>query len=219
MGRVGNTIAWSLIVSGVILLTLLAVYFMYGKWEQHRLLAVQKVIDLDFHPVSEVLPTTEILNIKNINPEPAVYKGKPIEGALIGTLDIPEIGVKAAVFEGTSSSILAKGPGHLNTSVFPGEIGTSIVAAHNITTFHRVGELKFGDEFTMDTDAGSFRFRVISFETVEVGADVYETSYPSMIIETCYPFDAVYLTDKRYLVHAALISSQLVSHEDTNHTK
>lgn len=195
-------------------MTSLAVFYLYGRWEQDRLLASRTYtapVYQPVQPVQSVQPaqpvqpiTTEIFE-KEVNPVPAVYQTKLTEGSLLGKLNIPEIGLQAAILEGTTFPILAKAPGHLITSVFPGEVGTSIIAAHNVTTFSRISELKFGAEFTISTEAGELRFRVVSSEIVKVGAGILDTRYPSVILETCYPFDAVYLTNQRYLVNAVLI--------------
>ena len=48
--------------------------------------------------------------------------GKPI-----ALLNIPAIGVKEVVLEGTTSEVLTSGPGHRRDTVFPGQAGTSVI--------------------------------------------------------------------------------------------
>lgn len=54
--------------------------------------------------------------------------GKPYPlGKPIALLNIPSIGVKEVVGEGTTSEVLMSGPGHRRDSVFPGQPGTSVI--------------------------------------------------------------------------------------------
>ena len=85
-------------------------------------------------------------------------------GTPIALLSIPSLGVRAVVVEGTSSSALAKGPGHYRNTVFPGGAGTSVVlgrAAAYGGPFGRIGELRRGQVVTVTTQVGTARFRVV----------------------------------------------------------
>jgi sortase A len=139
--------------------------------------------------------------------QPAHYLVNPVPGSVIGTLEIPRIHLREAVLEGTTGAILEKAPGHLRNSVLPGEIGTDIIAAHNVTTFHHLDALKTGDWILVNTSAGMFQFQVTKFQVVKVGDPVPNTRYPSLVLETCYPLNAWYLTNQRFLVYAVLVKS------------
>ena len=48
-------------------------------------------------------------------------------GAPIAQITIPSIGVNQVVLEGTTGTVLADGPGHYRSTVFPGGTGDSVI--------------------------------------------------------------------------------------------
>lgn len=85
-------------------------------------------------------------------------------GAPVATLSIPHLGLQQVVVEGTASGDLLTGPGHLRSTVLPGQLGTSAVFGRASTygaPFARLGELVEGDQVNVTTAQGSTRFRVI----------------------------------------------------------
>ncbi len=92
--------------------------------------------------------------------KPALAIGKPV--ALI---EIPSIGVREVVVEGTTGSALADGPGHLRSTVFPGGVGNSIIMGRDSSyggPFGRIHELRSGSIITVVTQVGKSRFRVLA---------------------------------------------------------
>ncbi|WP_253202014.1 sortase [Subtercola sp. PAMC28395] len=86
------------------------------------------------------------------------------DGAPLGIIDIPSIGVHEVISEGTSADILKNGPGHRRDSVLPGQAGISTVmgrAAAYGGPFSRIQELAPGDRFTVLTGQGTQTFSVI----------------------------------------------------------
>ena len=85
-------------------------------------------------------------------------------GTPIALITIPSIDVRSVVLEGTSGSVLAKGPGHLRDTVFPGGAGTSVLlgrAAAYGGPFGRIAGLRPGAVITVVTQVGTSRFRVV----------------------------------------------------------
>lgn len=143
-------------------------------------------------------------------PEPAPdLTTKPKTGEIIGMLTVPNLEISEAILEGTGQKELAKAPGHLPDSVFPGQIGTSIIAAHNSSTFRHLDQLIEGMEFTVTTEQGEFTFSVTGQRILDVDDLLPNMAFPSIALETCYPLEALYLTDKRLFVEAALIKSEI----------
>lgn len=74
--------------------------------------------------------------------------GKPHPlGKPIALLNIPSIGVKEVVLEGTTSEVLMSGPGHRRDSVFPGQPGTSVIFGRQAGyggPFGKIADLKPG---------------------------------------------------------------------------
>jgi len=85
-------------------------------------------------------------------------------GTPVALLDIPELGLRQVVAEGTSSQILMSGPGHLPGTVLPGQAGVSVIMARRVLfggPFHYLDQLNRGDTFSVTTGQGVNRFRVL----------------------------------------------------------
>jgi LPXTG-site transpeptidase (sortase) family protein len=90
--------------------------------------------------------------------------GRPLAlGAPVAVLHIPSIGLREVVFQGTTSGVLTKGPGHLRNTPMPGQPGTSTVLGRQWgygSPFHHLGELRAGDTITVTTGQGQQQYRV-----------------------------------------------------------
>jgi sortase A len=85
-------------------------------------------------------------------------------GEPMAQITIPAIGVSQVVLEGTTGSVLADGPGHERSTVFPGGTGDSIIlgrAAAYGGPFGRISQLHKGDRITVITQVGTSVFKVI----------------------------------------------------------
>jgi sortase A len=121
-----------------------------------------------------------------------------------GLLESPTLGLVAPVVEGTGDAVLADAVGHVAGSAWPGHAGTSVFAAHDVTWFSGIDRLKPGDEIRYVTPCHSYSYRVTSHRVVPAGYPVYNTAVPSIVLDTCYPLNALYFTSTRYLVYATL---------------
>jgi len=86
------------------------------------------------------------------------------DGVPVGLIEIPSLGVKEVIVEGSSSTVLKSGPGHRRDTVLPGQVGTSILmgrAAAYGGPFGRIQELAPGQKFTILTGQGRQTFEVI----------------------------------------------------------
>ncbi len=86
------------------------------------------------------------------------------DGAALGVLTIPSLGVNEVIVEGTSSSDLKNGPGHRRDTVLPGQAGVSVVMGRAGAfggPFARIQELAPGDTFHVRTGQGDQVFTVI----------------------------------------------------------
>lgn len=93
------------------------------------------------------------------NPRQLLAPGSPV-----AVLSIPEIGLNAVVFEGTSGLVLEDGPGHLRDTPLPGQAGTSVIFGRRTGyggPFSRLPKLYPGATFTVTTGQGVARYRVI----------------------------------------------------------
>lgn len=85
-------------------------------------------------------------------------------GSPVAVLTIPEIGLNAVVFEGTSGAVLEGGPGHLRDTQLPGQPGYSEIMGRRAAyggPFARLSSLSPGQIFSVTTGQGHFRYRVL----------------------------------------------------------
>jgi sortase A len=82
----------------------------------------------------------------------------------VAVLSIPEIGLDAVVFEGTSGQVLENGPGHLRDTPLPGQPGDSEILGRRAAyggPFASISSLRPGQTFTVTTGQGVAHYRVI----------------------------------------------------------
>jgi len=131
---------------------------------------------------------------------PAVAK----EGDVLGRIEIPRLGLKVAILEGTTSQTLRLGVGHIEGTAFPGETGNVGIAGHRDTYFRALKDIRAHDEIQIQTATGLSRFEVDSVRIVDPGdTGVLAPSAGSTItLVTCYPFHFIGAAPKRFVVHA-----------------
>jgi sortase A len=124
-----------------------------------------------------------------------------------GLLEAPALGLVAPVEEGISDSVLNDAVGHVSASAWPGDLGTAVFSAHDVTWFSRIDHLAREDEIRYITPCRTYVYRVTAHRVVAAGSPVYNLSLPRIVLETCYPLDALYPTNRRYLVYATLATT------------
>jgi len=125
-----------------------------------------------------------------------------------GILEIPAIGLVAPVLNGLSDAVLNVAVGHVIGTPWPGNAGESIVEAHDVSYFTNVGKLRAGDEVLWITRCARSEFTVLGTSIHEPGALLYPPSTgPGLALVTCYPTDALFWTNERYVVATELVSS------------
>ncbi len=131
-----------------------------------------------------------------------------------GLLEAPALGLLAPVKQGAGDALLGEAVGHIPASPWPGRPGTSVFAAHDVTWFSGIDRFRAGDEIRYVTPCRTYTYRVTAHRVVPAGFPVYNTATPSIVLDTCYPLDALYLTRTRYLVYGTLstISPTSASH-------
>ena len=123
----------------------------------------------------------------------------------IGILRAPTIGLEAPVVQGTSDPQLDVAVGHETTSALPANPGTSVLAAHDVTWFTDIDNLAVGQMIDYQNACATYQFRVFRHAVVEAGDPVYASrGDPQLVLVTCWPTNALFLTNKRYLVYASL---------------
>jgi sortase A len=85
-------------------------------------------------------------------------------GAPVAVLSIPAIGLRTVILQGTSASVLEDGPGHLRTTVMPGQVGASVILGRQSTyggPFGHLASLVPGDSITVVTGQTVASYKVI----------------------------------------------------------
>lgn len=85
-------------------------------------------------------------------------------GAPVAILEIPDLGMKEVVVEGTTSSVTQSGPGHKRDTVLPGQPGTSVIYGRQAAFGAPFGQLEIlqpGMTIVATTGQGPAEYRVI----------------------------------------------------------
>lgn len=134
----------------------------------------------------------------------------PAEGDTIGSLSIPALSQTLPIIEGTTDSDLKRGVGHFEQSVMPGENDNCMLSGHRETVFARLGELKIGDRFVVETAAGTHTYGISGIRIVDKDdrTVIVPTDHAVLTVSTCYPFDYVGTAPDRYVLSADLVAPQ-----------
>jgi sortase A len=146
-------------------------------------------------------------------PLPAIPKGakRPIAESFVPMARITarRIGLDAPILEGTDQETLKKAVGHFPRTPLPGQPGNVALAAHRDTFFFPLRYIRIGDEITLTTPDGSYRYQVDSTRVVMPrNIEVLDPTNESILtLVTCYPFDLRGMNaPERFIVRARRIS-------------
>ena len=128
-------------------------------------------------------------------------------GQLSGILTIPALNLDAPVEEGTDDQELNVAVGHDPQSVWPGVDGAAVFLAHDVSYFVHLDALKPGDVITYQTACNTVRFQVSGHQVVPAGSAVTNTTDPSLVLDTCWPPNALFFTPDRLLIRATEVGA------------
>ncbi|GAA0125221.1 sortase [Clostridium sp. CTA-19] len=123
--------------------------------------------------------------------EKSVKEGQIKDITVLGILEIPNIGLKVAVKEGTEEDTIDYAVGHFLNTAMAGENGNFALAGHrNYSTgefFLKLDQLKKGDIIEFTTYDSNYTYEVSGSEIVKPNnMDVLkETSTPTITLVTC----------------------------------
>jgi sortase A len=124
---------------------------------------------------------------------------------------IPKINLDLIVVEGTNYRALRLGPGHLQNTPAPGDLGNSVISAHRDTFFRHIYELMPGDEIQVRRQGHAFTF-LVSGKKIVGPSDisvVKNTADAQLTLITCYPIYYVGPAPKRLVVFSKLVRDEL----------
>jgi sortase A len=122
----------------------------------------------------------------------------PALGHALGVIQIPKIHLKKVVVEGANPEQLALGPGHIPSTVMPGQPGTFGVSGHRTThgqPFYRLNELAKGDTISIVTRFAVYTYKVTHLQVVSPTAVEVLSNVPGddgkpesqIVLTTCNP--------------------------------
>jgi LPXTG-site transpeptidase (sortase) family protein len=140
--------------------------------------------------------------LKQWNTEPATRQS-------LTKLSIPRIKLEDVVLEGVDAHALMLGPGHMENSVEPGNLGNSVIAGHRDTFFRRIHSLRYGDDVYVLRDGHQFHYIVRSRKIVApTDLSVLRPSGDAeLTLITCYPTHGIGPARHRLIVVAKLAAS------------
>ena len=140
----------------------------------------------------------------------------PVGGQLFGKVKINSIKLSVPLYFGDTEEILRQGAGQFMGSVYPGEMGTSLIGGHNVDDFGKLGAVPIGDTIEVQTSYGNYTYRVTQLEVKNkkdqaIDQMIYQRNDRRIILYTCYPLDSMGLTDQRLFVIGEYASGPVIN--------
>jgi len=112
----------------------------------------------------------------------------------IARLTIERSDATIIVLAGASGRTMAFGPGHLDGTAMPGDIGNCVITAHRDTHFAALRYVGPGDILTLQRpDGHAIRYRVQATRVVPKSdtSVLRQDARTRLTLITCYPFDTI----------------------------
>ena len=149
--------------------------------------------------------------VQTITPvlEGDVLVNYPTVGSKYADIKIESIGLNLPVYYGASYAILKSGIAHDDTSYFPGEGGSIIMAGHNFKSFlANLPKAKKGDIIELETTYGTFKYKITNTKIVNednVDEVPIQKDKEILMLYTCWPINNIGHASDRYVVYADLV--------------
>jgi sortase A len=133
----------------------------------------------------------------------------PPSGAVIGRIDLPDVGIEAVVVEGVDDRELRLAVGHVPGTALPGADGNCVLAGHRDTSFRGLREIQVGHVIRLASSLGETHYRVRETKIVEPNETevLHPTEGRVLTLVTCYPFSFVGTAPQRFIVVADAVNS------------
>lgn len=151
-------------------------------------------------------PTTT----RPVDPPRDAYASEP--HVVIGSIEIPKLGLSVPLNQGISLRSIDRGPSHWPGTALPGRIGNTVVAGHRVThskPFRHIDSLVPGDELIFVVEGVRSVYHVTGHEVVTPDATwiVNQTPDATATLFACHPPGSARY---RYVVRASLVSAAAV---------
>ena len=175
----------------------------YVQWSGKRQLAraAQVVAFAQSRPAAPQTPTETIV-VRKPGGVPATTVPP---GSVLGSIDVPRLGLSYVLLEGTDSRTLDKSVGHVEGTAAVGSAGNISVAGHRNTHFRKLEWIHLDDEVIVTAPNGSrYNYRVEWIRLFKP-ADIQvldASNGPALTLITCFPFEYVGSAPLRLIVRA-----------------
>lgn len=147
-------------------------------------------------------------NIQTVEPilEGNILINYPTYGSKYATIKIESIGIELPVYYGANYTILKSGIAHDESSFFPGEGGSIIMAGHNFKSFLAdLPNAQKGDKITLETTYGNFNYEIYDTKIIKetaVNQVPVQKEEEILMLYTCWPINNIGHASERYVVYA-----------------
>lgn len=193
---------WGAMLLGVLLLAMWSGTFFesfgYQAFESKRLEAASR--EADSRTTSVTPAPTEVAGPR----EARLLVRARERGQVLGQIEIPRLGIRAIVAEGTDVGTLRRAVGHVASSALPGQPGNCALAGHRDTFFRGLGNVRETDIILVETPESTLTYQVQWSVVVEPRrVDLLDsTDARALTLVTCYPFEFVGRAPRRFVVRA-----------------
>jgi sortase A len=187
-------VRWFLLIAGALAVCYVAVTLLHARFYQE---AANNTLQQQMQSREQ----------HKANPPAVVAK----EGDLLGHIEIPRLGLKVAILEGTRSRTLRLGVGHINGTALPGQPGNIGIAGHRDTFFRGLKDIRPSDEIQIQTATGLSDYEVdwVKIVPPDDTAVLAPSAESGLTLVTCYPFYFIGAAPQRFVVHARKKQSDL----------
>jgi len=194
-----------LFVSGITLLSLAFFDNIYYAFNMTRMFFPQEVA------VAKTNPSDGSMDVDDAHV--ATQLSFPKYGDEYGTLSVDASGIVSPLFVGDDATQLLHGAGQYYGSVFPGDIGNTVITGHTNSIFKTLGEAQIGDDIRLELTYGTYVYEISNIEIKRYTDQSILASSEEQILTlyTYYPFDYIGNTTDRYVVTAKLVEGKPLS--------
>ena len=152
-------------------------------------------------------PVTTVPTTRPVDPPVDPYANEP--HVVVGSIEIPKLGLSVPLNQGISLRSIDRGPSHWPGTALPGQIGNSVIAGHRVTKtrpFRHIDTLVPGDEIIFVANAMRSVYHVTDHEIVSPSDTwiVNPTPDARVTLFACHPPGSARY---RYVVRGVLVST------------
>jgi sortase A len=182
----------------------------YTRWEQHVLAQRYDRLANAYRPQGRSAPTLAAAK-QELRAEAKRYRKSVHRGDAIGRIEVPRMGLKMVVVNGTDHDSLTKGPGRDGRTAMPGEGKLVYIAGHRTTysaPFSHIDKLRKGDRVTLRMPYATLTYSITGHRIVV--ADDFSVlksrGYEQLALQACHPR---FFATHRYIAYAKLVAVQM----------